>query len=404
MTDKAYWCGTHRSVSPEQTWQVIQPLFTEAGITRVADLTGLDRIGIPVFSVARPNSRSISVAMGKGVTSTAAKVSGVMEALESFQAENLRAPLRLGAAAELESQGLATHVAGLPRSAALPYDDAARLLWIEARRSSDSQPVWLPYELAHTDYRLPLPTGSGRFLMSSNGLASGNNLLEAASHGLCELIERDATTLWSQMRSEHAAERRLALDSVTDETCRSLLEQFEAANVTVVVWDVTTDVGVPAFVCKVADRDGSRFRPVGVRRGMGCHPHPAVALSRALTEAAQARLTVISGARDDLAMSYYDDEFEERTRQAFLRLALEPTPRAFASVPGHASHSFASDLEFLTARLAAVGCEDVFYIDVTRAGWPLAAVRVVVPGLEAAHDAPAYAMGPRVARLLAEAS
>src|SRR3954469_10768442 len=126
MSEKAYWSGTHRSVSPEQTWQTVQPLLAVAGITRVADLTGLDRIGIPVFSVCRPNSRSISVAMGKGVTAVAAKVSGVMEALESFQAENIAAPLRLGSAAELRALGLGVQADGLPRSAALPYDDRTR--------------------------------------------------------------------------------------------------------------------------------------------------------------------------------------------------------------------------------------------------------------------------------------
>jgi ribosomal protein S12 methylthiotransferase accessory factor len=404
MSDKAYWRGTHRSVSPEHTWEVVQPLLAEAGITRVANLTGLDRIGIPVFSVCRPNSRSISVAMGKGVTETAAKVSGVMEALEGFQAENMVAPLRLGSAAELRSQGLRVHVHGFARSAALPYDEHARILWIEARRHTDSLAVWIPYELVHTDYRLPLPSGSGRFLLSSNGLASGNHFHEAMSHGLCEVIERDATTLWSQMSAARMAERRLALGSITDETCGSLLEQLQAADLAIVVWDVTSDVGVPAFVCKLADRDGASFRPVGVRHGMGCHPHAGIALSRALTEAAQARLTVISGARDDLAMRHYDEESEERKRREFLRLAAEHASRNFTDVLSHASHSFASDLDFLAARLGSIGCRDIFTVDITRTRWPLAAVRVVVPGLEATHEAPAYIMGPRAARQQAEAS
>lgn len=34
--------------------------------------------------------------------------------------------------------------------------------------------------------------------------------------------------------------------------------------------------------------------------GVGCHNDPAIALCRALIEAAQNRLTAISGARDDL--------------------------------------------------------------------------------------------------------
>ncbi len=53
--------------------------------------------------------------------------------------------------------------------------------------------VWLPYELVHANYTLPLPTGSGCFPASTNGLASGNHMLEAICHGLAEVIERDST-------------------------------------------------------------------------------------------------------------------------------------------------------------------------------------------------------------------
>jgi ribosomal protein S12 methylthiotransferase accessory factor len=38
------------------------------GVTRIANVTGLDRIGIPVAIAVRPNSRSVSVAQGKGQT------------------------------------------------------------------------------------------------------------------------------------------------------------------------------------------------------------------------------------------------------------------------------------------------------------------------------------------------
>lgn len=35
--------------------------WARMGITRVADVTGLDRIGIPVVMVCRPNARSLAV-------------------------------------------------------------------------------------------------------------------------------------------------------------------------------------------------------------------------------------------------------------------------------------------------------------------------------------------------------
>ncbi|MHC4093368.1 MAG: YcaO-like family protein, partial [Planctomycetota bacterium] len=68
--------GTHRTVSPAETLARLTPLLPQMGITRVANITGLDFIGIPVVMVCRPNSRSIAVAQGKGLELVAAKVSG----------------------------------------------------------------------------------------------------------------------------------------------------------------------------------------------------------------------------------------------------------------------------------------------------------------------------------------
>jgi len=37
-----------------------------AGVTRLAEITGLDLVGIPVFQAIRPAGRSLSVHQGKG--------------------------------------------------------------------------------------------------------------------------------------------------------------------------------------------------------------------------------------------------------------------------------------------------------------------------------------------------
>ena len=58
---KSYWLGTHRVVDPETTLARVMPLAPRMGVTRVAVLTGLDNIGIPVAAAVRPNSRSIAV-------------------------------------------------------------------------------------------------------------------------------------------------------------------------------------------------------------------------------------------------------------------------------------------------------------------------------------------------------
>src|ERR1051325_6080824 len=81
--------GPHRAASLEGTWARFAPAQRRAGITRIADLTGLDTLGIPVFTAIRPMGRSLSTQQGKGTTALAAKVSALMESLETWSAEHL---------------------------------------------------------------------------------------------------------------------------------------------------------------------------------------------------------------------------------------------------------------------------------------------------------------------------
>src|SRR5438093_1523690 len=58
---KGYTGGTHRLVAPEDTLARITPHLAACGITRCADVTGLDRLGIPVYCAIRPRTRTIQV-------------------------------------------------------------------------------------------------------------------------------------------------------------------------------------------------------------------------------------------------------------------------------------------------------------------------------------------------------
>jgi hypothetical protein len=96
------------------------------------------------------------------------------------------------------------------------------------------------------------------------------------------------------------AARRVALETVDDPACRALLDRFAAADLLTGVWETTSDIGVPAFFAWIMERTDGAGGAARSAIGQGCHLEPRIALSRALTEAAQHRLTVISGARDDL--------------------------------------------------------------------------------------------------------
>jgi ribosomal protein S12 methylthiotransferase accessory factor len=402
-TPKGFRAGTHRTIAPEATTARLARLLPVLGITRVADVTGLDSIGIPVVMVCRPNARSLSVSQGKGLDLAAARASGLMEAAELYHAERITLPLKFASWNELRFTHGMVDVAALPRLAASAFHDDLRLLWIagtDLAAGSGGETLWVPYESVHLNCTLPLPPGSGCFPLTSNGLASGNHLLEALCHGLCEVIERDAWTLWELSGAAARARTRVDLGTVDDPACRAILGLYERAGIAVAVWEITSDLGVAAFRSMILDRDPEPFYAVGASAGMGCHPSREVALLRALTEAAQSRLTSIAGARDDMVRAQYAlsrnpdvvhrlrAEIEEGCRP-------EDAPRSLRQAPTFESATFDADLRWLLERLATAGLRQVVAVDLTQEGLGIPVARVIVPGLETFAAIPGFKPGPR---------
>lgn len=385
--------GTHRAVAEEETLRRLQPLLPGFGITRVANITGLDDIGIPTVVVTRPESRSLSVSQGKGLSLAAAKVSGIMESIEQFHAERIALPFRLGSYEERRKDSRVVDVARLPRYVR-PFDPHERTLWLEATSLATGETVEVPSELIHLDLRLPLPPGSGFWPIGSNGLASGNCLPEAIAHGVWEVIERDAIALFYQRSPAEQSQRRIKLDTV-EGAATALLARFERAGVGVALWDITTDVDVPAYFCSIVEKKLDPFRPVGMARGYGCHVDPQVAVCRALTEAAQSRLTRISGSRDDLQKRDFDALRERENITLHQQQLEEPQQMKFVGRAKVKFDSFEADLRWALECLQSAGLDDVLYVDISRAALPISVARVVVPGLEGAADVPGYRPGKR---------
>ena len=91
-------------MAPAETLARFGPLAPAMGITRISDVTGLDRIGIPVAMAVRPNSRSVSVCQGKGLTVEHAFASALMEAAEQFHGEGIAGRFRLASYRELSAR------------------------------------------------------------------------------------------------------------------------------------------------------------------------------------------------------------------------------------------------------------------------------------------------------------
>ena len=397
---KAYRLGTHRTLAPAETLERVRPLMAEMGITRIANITGLDRIGVPVVMVSRPNSRSIAVSQGKGLDLAAAKASGLMESVETYHAETITLPLKLGSHRQLARTHPLIDVSALPRSAASAYHDDEPILWIEGQDLLTRSPLWVPYELVHTDYTLPRGPAHGAFIANTNGLASGNHILEAVSHAIHEVIERDATALWKHTRRR--ARRVVDLQTIDDDACRWALEQFERAGLAVRVWDTTSDVGIASFNCLVIGRGDDGADP---EFGAGCHPSRGIALLRALTEAAQARTTYIAGSRDDFrAEDYTPTARAGRWRDCRALLRADGEARDFRDVPTREDDTLGDDVRSALDRLGGVGIRQVVAVDLTKPELGLPVVRVVIPGLEGLDESEAGCVpGPR-ARAVRETS
>ncbi|EWY37662.1 hypothetical protein N825_16555 [Skermanella stibiiresistens SB22] len=379
---KAWRDGAHRAVPPEVTLKRFLPLASRFGITRLSDVTGLDRLGVPVWMACRPNSRSLAVNQGKGLTHAAAKASAFMEAAETWHAEHVALPLRHQSWRDLAAAAPIADVESLPRSKQGGFHPDRPILWAEGRDLLSGAPVWLPLELVGADFTDPPPAGSGCFPATTNGLASGNSLTEALAHGLCEVVERDAITLWRRAGGPDRAGTRLDLDTVEDAAARGLLARFDRVGIDVGVWDVTSDIGVPAFLCAIA---GKAPEAGDAELGSGCHPDAGVALSRALTEAAQARTTFIAGSRDDFDPDAWNpDTRAERWHTARRWLSVGGSRRDFRAIQSIAGPTVRSDVATVSDRLATVGVGPILYADLTRPEFGLPVVRVVVPGLEAA--------------------
>ena len=388
---KAFWHGTHRIIAPAETLVRFRPFSSQMGITRLGNITGLDRIGIPVAVAVRPNSRSVSVSQGKGLDLAQAMTSALMEAIEGFHAEEVgdrwRANYRELAANHDVVDPLTLCTTGRP------LDVEATISWLEGFDLLRQEACWVPFEIVHTDYTQPL---DGYFLAGSNGLASGNHLVEAISSAICELVERDAIAVCNASGIRARAERALDIASVDDPDCLALLAKYDKAGIAVRLWNVTTDIGIAAFLCDIRDPSAGEPRRLRHFHGAGCHPDRAIALARSLTEAAQTRLTYIAGIRDDLLPSEYIEPPTADIIDALIdALCQENEPNSFRQVPSFAAADLVQDLQWELERLRSAGITRVVAIDLTRPDFAIPVVRVVIPGLEGDIRHPHYLPGPR---------
>jgi len=370
---KTYNIETQRAVPLDETLARIEPKVPAAGITRVADITNLDRIGIPVFSCIRPTAESgaITVYNGKGATVEESRISAIMEGIERYSSELHDRRTHFAPYQEMFAHGRVLD----PKDLILPRDaDLDRAIaWVEGYDITNDEEVLVPAQAVFH----PLPPHTGQlFRTSTNGLASGNTLEEAVFHALSEVIERDAWSLVEASRNTGAS-----VVNIDDPTCLAMQKKFSDAQVEVIVRDITSDIGIPTMAA-IAD-DVLLRDPMLLTIGIGTHTSARIAVMRALTEVAQSRLTQIHGAREDTVLAELRKKMgydrAKRINEYWFR---NNGTLDYSKIASCDSDDFLEDIRFMAEALKNKGLDRVIVIDLTREEIGIPVVRVIVPGLE----------------------
>ena len=393
--------GTQRIITAEETLGRAQSAARDLGVTRLANITGLDRVGIPTYSAIVPRSEDgISVYNGKGLRPVDAKVGALMEAIERQTALKARLPLVEGTFEELARESLVLDPRQVVEKLLPGYSESQVYSWVVANELISGREILVPAKYAGYIWSdVPHPSCFG--FISSNGLSAGNVREEAICQGLCEVIERDAWTLadigahllpWARSRAAGIEDPARMTDDLEIFPCIDFKEDqavqlFEAAGLSPVVRDITSDIGVPTVFAAVADETIPGF-PM-VHCGIGTHPDARVAARRALTEAAQSRCVDIQGVREDvMPPDVQPTRYNLHTRRArqverrSWHLGQSKMRRKLDDLPSAVHDDIQADIDHILSRLKACGIDQVIVVHFTPADAPFAVVRVIVPSLE----------------------
>ncbi|WP_300606260.1 YcaO-related McrA-glycine thioamidation protein [Methanohalophilus sp.] len=382
----SYIKGTQRVMTGEETLELIQSGLDSIGVTRVANITDLDRVGIPVFSTIRPSAAdgAISVYSGKGVNLEQARISAIMESYERCLAErvgiNANISENIDAEEFIEATEVAAeeHVIVKPASLLLPEPLGAGSLieWTQGFDLLSNEDVFVPSNAVYHPYNSP-GRSTHLFRSNTNGLAAGNVMEEALLHGMLEVIERDALSIAEFNRNPG---KELLL-SEEDGINYELFSKFQNAGVEVKLWVVNHDTPITTVV--VATDDLQLKDPALLVMGAGAHLDPAIAVSRALSEAAQSRVVQIHGAREDTAREQFVRQIGYDRMKRMNRFWYEDGSETItlnklndlsASTPAKNINTVLNHLRKITDRVIAV--------DLSRSSIPVPVVRIIIPGFE----------------------
>ncbi|MGB9133230.1 MAG: YcaO-related McrA-glycine thioamidation protein [Methanosarcina sp.] len=381
----SYIEGTQRVYDEATTLENTKDQLKKIGVTRIADITNLDRLGIPIFSAIRPSAArgAISIYSGKGSTEQRARISAIMESFERCLAE--RPGLNANIEGEISAPALVDSYASAiesckvldPKALLLPQPHIPQSLmeWVGAYDLLNREEVFVSANAVYHPYDAPGQCQK-LFLSNTNGLASGNVLEEAILHGLLEVIERDAIST-AQFSRDLGKEIVL---TEADGYLYELAQKFKDTGIELKVWLVPTDTGIPTVIA--ATDDAKLKDPALLVMGAGSHLKPEIAIARAITEAAQSRVVQIQGAREDTDREgFIRSVGYDRMKRLNWFWFGEGEKISLSEMEDLSRNSPAENIDVILEKLKGL-VERVLVVDLSREEVAVPVVRVIIPGFE----------------------
>ena len=404
--------GTSRIKPAHETLKNVMPVSKKIGVTRLADITDMDVLRIPNYSAVVPGTEDyIWVYSGKGPTKQHAMASALMESIERYSSlpSGWSGKFVRSSYSELSKTHKVLHPDRIVEPMRFVYHSEMMMDWLPGHDLVRGEEIMVPAPIALFRYTPPPPAINPFSYFHTNGLASGNVMEEAVCHALCEVIERDAmsladlrasaipfhilrTIVHSLNAAAFSVPSILADRFVDDpsifpdvditeidfEPVKNLVEKFKQTGISLMVKDITSDIGIPTFNASSVEWISHDYGYLA--EGHGTHPDARIALLRAITEVSQTRAANIQGARDDLRKIKYNDEnTDDRRAWQFMRSTKKIK---FSKLPTFFNEDILDDINLILSQLKKVGLNQVIIVDLTNRDIGIPVVRAIVPGLE----------------------
>ena len=381
----SYINGTQRVCDGETTLENAKSQLKKIGVTRIADITDLDRIGIPVFSSIRPSAAKggISIYSGKGATSDQARISAMMEGFERCLAEragtneNIDTDISAPTIIKTLEEAYNDHNILDPKSLLLPEPLVPDKLvdWTGGWDLLKNEEIFVPSNAVYHPYNEPGQCVK-LFRSNTNGLAAGNVIEEAIFHGLLEVIERDALSS-AEFNRNPGKELILTED---DGINYELIQKFKNEGVEIRLWVLHHDTTVTTVV---AVTDDIKMKDAAMLvMGAGSHLKPEIAISRAITEAAQSRVVQIHGAREDTDREKFVRNIGYDQMKRMNKFWYEEKETiSFADINDFSTATPAGNIQVVLDQLKDI-VDNVIVVDLSRENVNVPVVRVIIPTFE----------------------